>query len=512
MVINALPDDIPTLKGIIADLRSHVSELEARMAILCKALFGPRSERIATPHPNQLSLFDIPEQEPLCQEPEEEPTTPTRNRKKKPGRRPLPAHLPRVEVIHDLQEEVKICDCGVALTCIGEEVSEKLDIVPATVRVIRHIRKKYACRACEGVESQEGAVKIAPLPPQIIPQGIVTPDLLAHIIVGKFIDALPFYRQTKQFERMGIDLCRSTLSGWAIQVAFACMVLIDLLQEEIRGGPIINIDETTLQVMKESGRANTTKSYLWAFRGGDPEKPAIVFRYAPTRSGSVAVDFLGNDFKGFIQTDGYSGYDGLGSRPGIIHLGCLTHVRRKFVDVLDAGGKMYPDGTANQVVTAIREVYTIEKQAREDGLNPTEIRDLRQEKSRPIIERIKGFLDIGCPRTPPKSLLGKAIGYAVGQWPRLTHFLNDGRLRPDNNLIENDIRPIALGRKNWLFCGDPRGAHASAAFFSLIATAKANGIDPAKYLRTIFERLPYAKSHGDYKSLLPQYIDRSLLS
>lgn len=512
MNMDALPDDIPALKNIIADLHCHVNDLEAKMSILRKAIFGPKSERIVPLRPNQLNLFISPTDEPLPPEQKDDPVQVPPHTRKKPGRRPLPPHLPRVELIHDLPDDEKTCGCGSELTCIGQEVSEKLDIVPSTIQVIRHVRPKYACRNCEGVESEGATVKIAEMPPQIIPQGIVSPRLLGHIIIAKFIDALPFYRQEKQFARMGIDISRATMSNWAILAATACLCLIDLLLDEVRGGPIVNMDETTLQVLNEPGRANTTKSYLWAFRGGSPERPAIVFHYAATRSGTVANEILGDKFQGFIQTDGYAGYNAIGNRPGVVHVGCLTHARRKFIEVLDAGGRKNPNGTAQQVVDAIREIYVIEHKAKEQQLDHEGIRDLRQRESRPIIETIKRLLDERVQTTPPKSLLGKAIAYTLGQWQRLNHFLDDGRLRPDNNIIENDIRPVAVGRKNWLFCGDPRGAVASATFFSLSATARANGIDPAKYFPVLFERLPYAKTIDDLKSLLPQYIDRSLLS
>lgn len=512
MDTSTLPDDIPALKNIIADLQAHTNHLEAMMVILRKAIFGPKSEKSAPYCPNQLHLFDALVDEPLPPKPKDDnQKIPARNRKK-PGRRPLPPHLPRVEIIHDLPASEKICGCHTELTCIGQEVTERLDIVPAKIQVIKHVRLKYACRNCEGVESEGGAVKIAQMPPQIISQGIVTSRLLAHIIIAKFLDALPFYRQEKQFARLGIDLTRATMSGWAIQVAMACLCLIELLRDEVRAGPIVNMDETPVQVLNEPGRANTTKSYIWGFRGGTPERPAILFHYAPTRSGTVASEILGDKFKGFIQTDGYAGYDAIGKRPGVVHVGCLTHARRKFVEVLDAGGRKNPNGTANQVVAAIREIYAIENKAKALQLDHDGIRDLRQQESRPFLAKIKQLMDTGMTTTPPKSLLGKAIAYTLGQWPRLNHFVDDGRLRPDNNLMENDIRPIAVGRKNWLFCGDPRGAEASATFFSLGATAKANRIDPARYFLVLLDRLPYAKTRDDYKALLPQYIDRTLFS
>lgn len=285
-----------------------------------------------------------------------------------------------------------------------------------------------------------------------------TKGVSASIVCNvRAMESLPFYRQEKQFARMGIDnISRATMSNWAILAATACLCLIDLLLDEARGGPIVNMDETTLQVLNEPGQANTTKSYLRAFRGGSPERPAIVFHhYAATRSGTVANDILGDKFQGFIQTDGYAGYNAIGNRPGVVHVGCLTHARRKFIEVLDAGGRKNPNGTAQQVVDAIRESYVIEHKAKEQQLDHEGIRDLWQRESRPIIEKIKLLLDERVQTTPPKSLRGKAIAYTLGQWQRLKHFLDDGRLRPDSNIIENDILPVAVGRKNWLFCAIP---------------------------------------------------------
>jgi transposase len=211
------------------------------------------------------------------------------HKRKKPGRKPLPEALPRVEVIHDLPEDEKVCACGSPLSKIGEEVSEKLDYIPAKLQVIRHIRYKYACKSCEGVETEAGAVKTAPPPAQIIPKGIATPGLLAYILVSKFCDALPFYRQTKIFHRLGIEIPRATMANWAIQVARQCRPLLELLHTEILSGPLVSIDETTVQVLKEPGRANTTQSYMWIFRGGPPDQPALVYQYHPSRSGQVPL-------------------------------------------------------------------------------------------------------------------------------------------------------------------------------------------------------------------------------
>jgi len=492
-------------EAVVADKNGYISQLEEQVRLFKAIVFQAKSERQALPGKDETQywLFDESEMFAGDADEPEDVAVPAHSRKKK-GRRPIPAEYPRVEVIHDILEEDKVCDCGCELTRIGEEVSEKLDFIPAKVQVVRHIRPKYACRACEGVEDDGPTVRTAPMPPQIIPQGIVTPGLLAYVLVSKFVDGLPFYRQQNMFGRLGVDISRATMSGWALRAAKACEPLMDLLHEEIRSGPVINMDETPVQVLREPGRKNTTKSYMWVARGGPPERPVVLFHYDPGRSGKVAAELVG-DFQGYLQTDGYAGYNALGEREGIIHVGCLVHVRRKFMDVLKSGSKKNKGGTAQTVVDLIRKLYYLEKQARE--LDPDQVRQLRQERSQPLMEKIKALLVERQKTTPPKSLLGKAIFYALGQWLRIEAYLEDGRLQPDNNVAENAIRPFAVGRKNWLFSGSPRGARASAAMYSLIETAKANGHDPLHYLHLVFEKLPYAKSRQDLKALLPQHLD-----
>jgi transposase len=528
---SSLPNDPAALKGIItslmaehegaiasivADHEAVVSQMEERIRLLQSIIFGSKSEKrkADTPGQRQLSLFDEIEVSPLIQ-PELENTetieVPTHSRKKR-GRKPLPEDLPRVEVIHDLPEGEKTCACGCELTRIGEETCEKLDIIPAKVQVIRHIRLKYACRGCEGVESEGGAVKLAPLPPQIIPQSIVTPGLLAFVLVAKFADALPFYRQEAQFKRIGVEVSRASMCNWAMKAAEAVKLLIDYMLAEIRSGPIVNMDETTVQVLGENDRPNTSTSYMWVCRGGIPDRPVVLFRYEPTRSGSVAKEIL-SDFKGYLQTDGYLGYEALGEQEGIRHVGCLAHVRRKFVEVEKASknGKNSKGGTAHAVLDLIRKLYAIEKKALVAKLSPEQIKALREEESRPVLSKIKALLDKRVQTTPPKSLLGKAISYALNQWERIERYLEDGQLRPDNNLAENVVRPFAVGRKNWLFSGSPRGADSSAALYSLVETAKANGLEPYAYLRYLFEHLPSAVTEEQRKALLPNRLDPSIL-
>ena len=392
--------------------------------------------------------------------------------------------------------------CGCQLTRIGEEVSEKLDIIPQKIQVIRTIRPKYACRACEGVEDEGPTVKIASMPPQIIPQGIVTPGLLAYILTNKFEDGLPFYRQQKMFDRLGVDISRGVMSAWALRAAETCVPLIELVHNHILSGSLINMDESPVQVLLEPGRKNTSKSFMWVARGGPPGQPAVLFHYDPGRGGRVAQELVG-DFKGYLQTDGYAGYNALGARDGLTHVGCLAHVRRKFMAVLKGSSSKHKAGTASTVVNLIGKLYHLEKQADEQNLDLEGIKNLRQERAKPIMDKIKAILDERVETTPPKSLLGKAVTYALGQWDRLTVYLEDGCLGPDNNPAENAIRPFAVGRKNWLFSGSPSGAKASAAIYSLIESAKANGLNPYEYLITVFEKLPTASSQEDLKALLP---------
>lgn len=506
---------VANYKSVIADHEQLVAQLQEQVRLLKAWRFAASSEKAKGPQgEDQYWLFDEAERvamqaEAASESDEEEPETTevAGHSRRKKGRRPISKAYPRVEVVHDIPEEDKVCPCGCALSRIGEEVSEKLDIVPQKIQVIRHIRPKYACRACEGVEDDGPTVKTAPMPLQLIPQGIVSPGLLAYILVNKFADGLPFYRQTIMFDRLGVDISRATMSGWALRAAEACQPLVELLHEQIRSGPIINLDETTVQVLKEPGRKNTSKSYMWVARGGDIKRPSVLFHYDPGRGGKVAKEIVGN-FRGFLQTDGYAGYNALGEREGIQHVGCLAHVRRKFHDVTKAGGKK-KSGTAQTVLDLIGKLYKLEKQAREQKLDPEAVHAMRQERVRPIMDKIKALLDARVKTTPPKGLLGRAISYALGQWERVMVYLEDGRLQPDNNAAENAIRPFAVGRKNWLFSGSPRGAKASAAIYSLIETAKACGLNPFEYLLQVFERLPYACSQDDLKALLPQGMSKN---
>jgi len=505
--VETLPDD-PAVARYIASLREQheqqVSILLEQIRHLRQLLFGRRSERLPVDATTvQLPLFDLPEPEHI----EPVKVTVESHDRKKPGRKPLPPELPRVTITHDLPEDEKVCGCGCALHRIGEEVSEQLDIVPARIQVLRHIRPKYACRRCEGGENEGPAVRIAPMPPQIIPQSIVSPGLLAHVLTAKFVDHLPLYRQEKLFARLGVEIGRATMSNWAMRAATACVPLLNLVYDHILDGQLINIDETTVQVLAEPGRAATATSYMWLFRRGDPDRPALIYQYHPTRAGDVAKTFLG-DYQGIVQTDGFSSYDFLDRQAGVRHAGCWAHVRRKFMEVVKAQGKNRTSGSADQALSTIQQLYGLEKEARAKHWSPKMIRAMRTEKARSILVAFHQWLTKRSTQTPPKGLLGKAISYALNQWDRLLVYLEDPILTPDNNMAENSIRPFVLGRKNWLFAGTPKGAEASASLYSLIETAKANNCEPYSYLRHIFEHLPRAHTLADYEALLPWNVDR----
>jgi transposase len=524
-----LPNNVEELQAMVIKLNAEVENsllkinlLHEQIRLLMQQKFGCKTEKyLIEDGCEQSSLFEIKDEEKvevseesgLSEESEEiEEITIAGYKRKKPGRKPLPEDIPREEIIHELTKEERQCNCGCEMDKIGEEISEHLRYTPASNVVERHVRYKYACKNCEGLENKEGegAVKIAPLPEQLIPKSIATPSLLSHIFISKFADSIPFYRQEQQFWRLGVEISRATMCNWAMKISEHLEPIIKLLREDILSGGIINIDETTLQVLDEPGRSARSKSYMWVFRGGPPGKVIILYRYHQSRSGKVAEEFLG-DYRGYVQTDGFSGYDYLDTRKGIAHVGCWSHGRRKFAEVVKASGKHTMEGKAEEALKFIRRLYRIEREVEERGLEAESIRQERQLRSKPILDEFEMWLKENAPKTPPKSLLGKAYTYMLSQWCRLIRYIEDGNLRMDNNWIENAIRPFAVGRKNWLFSGNPEGATASANIYSIIETAKANGLEPYHYLCYLFEKLLFVQSTEELKNLLPQNIKPGLL-
>jgi transposase len=284
---------------------------------------------------------------------------------------------------------------------------------------------------------------------------------------------------------------------------------VEQMRADLLGGDILRMDETTVQVLKEPGRSPTTQSYIWVQRGGSPKRPILLFTYDPSRSQATAERLLGS-FQGYLQTDGYEGYTTPGQRPGIVHVGCFAHARRKFDEALKAQGKHPVPGLAETALGYIRELYRIEKPLRE--ASPAARYQGRQAQAAPMLDKLREWLDQVLPQAPPKSFTGEALGYLHSQWQRLIRYLDDGRLEIDNNLIENAIRPFVIGRNNWLFSDTVGGAMASARLYSAIETAKANGHEPYRYLRYLFQELPRAQTPDDIRRLLPYHLDPAELT
>jgi transposase len=427
------------------------------------------------------------------------------HRRKKRGRKPLPDWIPRVEILHDLPDEKKVCaEDGTALERIGEEVSEQLEFIPAKLRVLRHVRPKYACKACRT------GIHTAPLPPQPIPKSLASPTLLAHIAVSKYADGLPLYRQETMFRRLGIDLPRASLANWMVKTGELVQPLVNLLRDDLLASGFVQCDETRYQVLKEPGKAATSQSYLWVQRSKD----VVLYDYDASRSAEVPKRLLAG-FEGFLQTDGYEGYGAIGQEPGITHVGCWAHARRKFDEALKAQKnstkkkRSLKESRALQGIGFIQKLYQIERQIQEKP--PDEIHRIRQERSRPILEKLRAWLTESIPRVPPQSLTGKALAYLDSQWPKLIRVLDDGRLPLDTNRVENAIRPFVVGRKAWLFADTVRGAEASANLYSVIETAKQNGIEPFAYLRHMLAELPKATTLDQVEALLPRNVDPARL-
>jgi transposase len=494
--IQNLPDNVDELKTLILVL--HEENL-----LLRRLRFAHKSEKWTNEDKIQASLFDEVEAAIDKESRLKETIIVKGHSRKKRGRRALAADLPRKEIIHDISEAEKTCDCGEMLKKIGEDSYEELDFQPAKYWVNKHTYFKYACKHCEGLSNEnKPAVVSAKRQPRIIEQSIATPGLLAYTFVSKFEDHLPFYRQERIFGRLGVDLPRATMCNWAIHVGEKLQPLLDIMLEDIQASKLIAADETPLQVLKEPGRANTAKSYMWLFRGGTKESPVVLYNYRPTRSAGVAEQFL-KGYHGVLLTDGYKGYDMVGKSETITHAACWAHVRRYFKYAVDAIPKNSKDTIASQFMDLIQKLYLIERQINENDLP---VLEYRQKRSKIIVEEIFKLLNHWQPKVTPQGLLGKAIGYAMNQWPKLVIFLNFDFLPLDNNLAENDIRPFVLGRKNWLFAGSPRGAHASCALFSIIQTAKLNGLEPYWYLRYLFEKLPTANAE-QLKAVAPHRIE-----
>jgi transposase len=507
-----LPDDIEALQALVRSQREQIAELEQQLAwfmvhyrLAQQRRFGASSETC----PHQLDLFaDILEQalaaatqattaslpgdanagsDEQADGPGEAP--PLQGRRG--GRQGLPRELPRETLTHDLPEADKVCPCcGKVRQVIGEERSEQLDIVPAKLKVIEHIRLKYACPAC--AQSPTTAAK----PAQPIAKSNAAPGLLAYLVIAKVADGLPLYRLERSFARLGFRLPRATQAHWLIQAGQLIQPLINLMQDALLERDIILADETPFQVLKEPGRAAQTQSYLWCYRSGCGP-PIILFDYSETRAGANAQAYL-DGFRGYLLTDGYSGYDGM---PLAVMVACWSHARRYFHDIVKVRPSAAAPGLADDALATINALFSLERQWQD--CSAAQRLALRQRFSAPIITAFKAWLECYLVHTAPKTLLGKAIRYTLNLWPRLIRFLDDGRLVLSNNETEQAIKAFVIGRKAFLFADSQAGAHALANLYALVETAKANGQEPWAYLQRVFTELPAASDVTQIEALLP---------
>ncbi len=473
---------------------SYIQQLEEMIKQFQSRQFGPSSEKIS---PNQmgLGLFNEPEESEKHEDddqPESTTDVASHTRKKKP-RVSIPEAYPREEIIYDLSDADKYCPHdGTALKHIGHEDHEQLDLIPAQVKVLRHRRLKYACPCCDQ------HIVTAKKPKQPIEKSIASPGLLAYIAIQKYCDSLPLYRQSEILSRLGIQLDRTNLASWMVKCGELLQPLINVMMDQLHQAAVVHMDETVLQVLNESGKTAQSKSYMWVM-ASNTDKPVTVFHYAPTRAQSVPLSLLSSDTKAIV-VDGYEGYQAACDQYDITRIGCWAHARRKFIDAqkIQTKGKT---GRADQALSYIQKLYRIEKDIK-DRSNDDRYR-IRQEKAKPLIDKIRQWLEKGLPHVPPKSALGKAFHYLHNQWDRLIVYLENGAYPIDNNFAENKIRPFVIGRKNWLFSASEAGAKSSANLYSLVETAKANKLNPYDYLKSVFTQLPCANSLEDVEALLP---------
>jgi transposase len=494
-----LPDDPVLLKQLLAQMLSEresdkgkIVHLEEENALLCQRLFGRKSEQTVDPTTPQMALFNEAESvvEPVDETVKEEVVAPTKQRGK---RKPLPADLPRIEVIHELPEHELTCVCGCRKHAIGEEISEQLEIVPMQIRVIKHVRKVYGCRDCET------APVTADKPVQLIEKSMANPSVLAMLLTTKYVDGLPLHRFEKVLGRHGIDIPRQTLARWVIQCGAHFQPLLNLMRDSLLASRVIHCDETRVQVLKEPDREPSSQSWMRVQTGGPPDKPVIVFDYSTCRAQEVPSRLL-EGYRGYLMTDDYAGYNALGVQTGVERLGRWAHARRKFVEAqkVQPKGKT---GRADIALNLINKLYGIERDLKACG--DAERKIGRHEHSRPILAQLKSWIEKTQPQVTAQNALGKSISYLASNWSKLERYVEEGYLPLDNNAAERAIRPFVIGRKNWLFSDTPKGATASAQLYSLVETAKANGQEPYAWLRHALERLPTATSVEDYEALLP---------
>jgi transposase len=463
----------------IAFKQATIDKITHEIAVLKRLKFAARSEAF---NAEQKSLLEETIDADLAALQAEldkvRPDDRSKGERQQPKREKLPANLPRREVHHE--PETTNCRCGCALERIGEDVAEKLDYAPGVFTVERHVRGKWVCAKCETLVQ-------APVAPHIIDKGIPTAGLLAQVLVAKFLDHLPLYRQERIFERAGLAIARSTLAQWVGECGAQLQPLVDALTAELLKHDVLHADETSVAMLKP-GHGKTHRAYLWSYcTTRYNETKAVVFDFAESRAGLHAREFLGlpgdHGWRGKLVCDDYSGYKQLLTM-GVTEAGCLAHARRKFFDLW----ANHKSTVGEEALKYFVQLYDVEREVQD--LDPDERRRIRQLKARPVADALNKWLTLQRLKVPDGSATAKAIDYSLNRWAALTRYLDDGDLPSDNNWVENQIRPIAIGRNNWLFAGSLRAGKRAAAVMSLVHSARLNGHDPYVYLKDVLERLP----------------------
>jgi len=493
MLIGAL---VQTYRSL-TDKDAQIQALQEQLAVATRQLFGTSSEKKPC-LPVPAGEANLPEKDvPTDSIPASASDTPDQNviPMNRCGRKPLAPGLPRKRQEHRLTDT--ICPtCQKELRQLPPEITEQMTVIPAQVEVTQHVRGKAVCGGCDTFVA-------APMPKSMVAgSSYGSASFLAYIACNKYQLGLPYYRQEKLFHQSHVPVNRTTMAHLMNTCADLCVPLYVLMQEELLRQAIIHADETPIQVLKEPGRAATTKSFMWLYCSAvNAVRPVILFDYQETRAGIHPSTFLAG-FAGYLQVDGYSGYEVFDDGTGVTRVGCMTHLRRGFVKALDAIPKeQRAQATAAWPIEKIAVLYRIEKQFA--NATPAERKAARQQCSLPVMNEIKAWLDRQQPLVLPKSLLGKAITYALNQWKRVMVYLDDGRLAIDNNIAERAIKDLVLGRKAWLFADQPEGAQTIAIMHSLVQTAVANGLDPYQYLLHVFEVMPSLKTSKELEQLLP---------
>ncbi|MCA9202654.1 MAG: IS66 family transposase [Planctomycetales bacterium] len=472
------------LSTTIASQRQQLDKQEQTIKELLASLRGKRRERV---DPNQLLMFDLGELEAVIEEAAEEELPARRKRRRGHGRRLIPDHLPEVEVVHELPESQRLCPHdGQPMQMIRYEISKQLEYEPSKMKVIVHKRAVYGC----STKHDEAKLLTAPKPPQPIEKGLAGPGLLAAVTVGKFGDHLPGYRLEDIFSRHRVPIRRSTIFDWLAGAADLAELLVNRMAERMRASKVVHTDDTQVKLIDYAIRGTRTARF-WAYVG-DRDHPYTVYDFTETRERAGPQRFL-KSFRGYLQADAYGGYDGIYLESGgdIIEVACWTHCRRYWWKAREQDPPR-----AHYALAVINKLYEVEREAK--SLDTAARQQLRAERSAPLVERLEEWLRSQDPL--PKSLIAKAVTYTTNQWRALTRFLEDGDLSIDNNLSERTVKPVAIGRKNWLFVGSAKAGQRAARLMSLVASCKANRVEPWAYLRDVFTQLPLG---ADIDSLLP---------